>query len=503
MTRLSLIPLLLTALAAAEVPLPPAPVRLQIADPAAFDRALTGTWRAVLQGAPPPGEPVMAAWRQERIGMKLDDQWRRFTADLALDWGTLQKLQPKGLGLAILEVGQLEAVLVIETALAQLPLPLPQGTPRSHGGVAYHVVTPGAGDGSEDADRRMGLSWARTAGRLLLATSERALKLALDAGLKPAPPSSLPGLVALELDLTVLRKDRYFQREFPFPEGPESGTVRAALRLEQGQLVEVREGVGEDRPGVWSFHAPGAALAGWEPAGSAFWPAFRRGLLEPLPNLEDRPVPALTALPAVGEAVAEDRYGVDFRKPRTVYSGSAWEAGDLAAWGTLLEAHPVPHWGYWVDAGARRIVFPWPADQDVAFAERCRATAARRAGKATLVQVGDTREVRVGPDLTVLALRRTGPCLWVGPSAASLSSVPAPQAQEALVRWAQVDLEAVRAEGTRWASHEGAGSPEQVRVLSDRVLGLLGWIPATRALRVERRRTEGGWTERVHFLARP
>jgi hypothetical protein len=31
------------------------------------------------------------------------------------------------------------------------------------------------------------------------------------------------------------------------------------------------------------------------------------------------------------------------------------------------------------------------------------------------------------------------------------------------------------------------------------VLGLLGWIPGTRSVAVERRRTETGWSERVVF----
>ncbi len=495
-----LLPFLLTTLTAGEPPLPPAPVRLVILDPGRFDQALTGTYRAVLRGAPPEGDPVMAAWRKERIGSKLEDQWQRFTQDFSLDWDTLMKLQPTSLGLALLDVAQLEAVLVIETPLAKLPLPLPTGQARSHAGVAYSLVTAGAADGSEDVDRRMGLAWARTSGRLLLATSERALKLAIEAGLKPQSMGPLPGLVSLELDLKTLREDRYFKREFPFAAGPETGIVKAALRQEDGQFVEVREGSTESRGGVYRFQAPGATLAGWEPVGTEFWTAFRRGLLEPLPSLTDKPVPALTALPAAGEVPGENRYTVDFTRPKVVLSSTPWEAGDLAPWADLLKRNPVPHWGFWVEtSGVRRMVFPWPAEQDGAFAEHCRATAARRAGKASLVTVGDAREIRIGPDWPVLALRRTGACLWVGPNAAALAKVPAPTLEADLVRWAQLDLKAVRAEAPRWERVEGPARPEQVRPLSDRLLGLLGWMPRTTGLQVERRRTATGWTERVVF----
>ena len=62
-----------------------------------------------------------------------------------------------------------------------------------------------------------------------------------------------------------------------------------------------------------------------------------------------------------------------------------------------------------------------------------------------------------------------------------------------------MDLEAVRGEQDRWSKVEGPARPEAVRPLSDQVLGLLGWIPATRSLSVERRRTAAGWEERVVF----
>ena len=98
-----------------------------------------------------------------------------------------------------------------------------------------------------------------------------------------------------------------------------------------------------------------------------------------------------------------------------------------------------------------------------------------------------------------LALRRTGALLWVGASARDLKDMPQPKAEADLIRWAQVNLDAVRAESSRWAKVEGPARPEQMRPLSDRVLGLLGWMPSTRSIRVERHRTAAGWSETVTF----
>ena len=67
------------------------------------------------------------------------------------------------------------------------------------------------------------------------------------------------------------------------------------------------------------------------------------------------------------------------------------------------------------------------------------------------------------------------------------------------MRWARVDLGAARAEAERWGRVEGPAAPERVRAFSDRVLGLLGWMPSVRAISVERRQGEAGWTERVTF----
>ena len=492
---------LFTLQAQTPLPLPDGPVRLVIPDAAAFAAALKGSYRAILKGEPRADDPLVAAWRKTQVGTKLEDQWGRLSGDLPWTWEVIRKLQPKAVGLAILDVGHLEAVLVIETPLAQLPVTLPQGQRRTHGGVSYALVAAGAADGSEDKDRRLGLAWARLGGRLILATSERALQRAVDEALAGRGfKAPLPGLVSMELNLDTLRTDRYFRREFPFPEGPEKGRIRAALRLENGQMVEVREGANEPRKGVFSFPDAGFAAAGWQAEGEAFWPTFRRACLEPIPTLADEPVAALGPLPAAGPQAGEDRYAVDFTKPKVRAGGSRSEAGDLAPWKALLARLPVTSWGYAVTTdGARRMVFPWPANGDAEFLEACRATVARRAGRATVRKVGDVQELLVGPGLPALAVRRTGALLWVGASARDLKDLPEPKADVDLIRWAHVNLDAVRAESSRWAKVEGPARPEQVRPFSDRVLGLLGWMPTTRSLRVERHRRAAGWSETVTF----
>lgn len=484
-----------------KLPLPEAPVRMVIPDVPAFDAALAGSYRQFLRGAPASGDPLVSAWRKTQVGSKLEDQWAKFSGSLPLAWDEIRKLQPSSLGLALLEVGHLEAVLVLETPLAALPMAIPSGETKVHGGISYTLVVAGAGDNSEDPDRRMGLAWARTGPFIFFATSERALKLALDESLAGhGVASPMAGLVAMELDLDRLRKDRYFRREFLFPEGPETGKLRAALRQEGDHLVEVREGSHEPRQAVFTFDAPGAAAAGWEPEGTAFWPAFRRGLLEPIPSPLDRPLPSVRPLPATARATQEDRYLVDFTRPKLAEGAAPWEEGELAAWNTLLQRTPISSWGYWLDQdGTRRMVFAWPEAQDGAFLEACRSTLARRAGRTTVVKVGDAQELRVGPNLPALALRRTAGFLWVAPSAKALQSVPAPQAGGELIRWSRLDLASVRGEAARWAKVEGPARPEQVRPLSDRVLGLLGWIPATPSMSVERRKSATGWTEKVVF----
>ena len=507
MTRLAcraallLLPSAWAVLAAAPLPLPPAPLRLVIADGPAFDAALGGQFRAFLSGRAKADEPVTAAWRQSRVGSKLEAQWHALAKDLPWTWTELSRLRPRSLGLALLQVGHLEAVLVVDTPLAQLPFALPKGSPRQHEGVPYALVTRGAGDGVS-ADRRMGLAWARSGRLLFLATSERALLLALDQakagqGLEP----SLAGLAFLELDLDALRKDRYFQREFPFPGGPETGAVRAVLRRENGVLVELRQGAGGP-PGIaggaFRFEAR-AAAAGWEPDGATFWAAFRRGLLEPVPAPDEQPVPALANLPDASPG-EPGPYVEDFTKARPAAGTRAGEEGDLGPWKALLARQPIPGWGFLVGRdGVRRLALPWPEALDGEFLECCRATEARRAGAASVADRSGTREILVGPGLPALALRRSGPLLWLAPSARALQDLPEAKADPALVRWARLDLGASRAEAPRWAKVEGPARPETVRPLSDQVLGLLGWLPQVKALAVERRITQDGWEERVVF----
>jgi hypothetical protein len=160
----------------------------------------------------------------------------------------------------------------------------------------------------------------------------------------------------------------------------------------------------------------------------------------------------------------------------------------------------VGSWGYWVGRDStRRLVFAWPEAQDQAFLDACRGSIVRRAGPATVSNLGNVREIRVGAGFPALAIRRTGGFLWVASAAKDLQDVASPTPDAGLLRWARLDLAAVRAEAPRWAKVEGPPRPEQMRPLSDRVLGLLGWMPATTSIAVERRKSATGWTEKVQF----
>jgi hypothetical protein len=484
------------------LPLPAAPLRVVIPDVAAFDAALTGGYRRALTGRPEDGDPVTAAWRRSPVGSKLEAQWTLLSGDLPWTWDQILELRPRALSLALLSIGSLEAVLVVATPLAALPVAPPSGEAKAHGGIGYHLVAAGAADGSADPERRAGLAWSLHGGRLFLATSERALLLALDEALAghgfPAP---LPGLVSLDLDLDALRKDRYFRREFLFGDGREEGHVKAALRLERGHLVEIREGAGESGTAAFAFDAPGAIASAWEPDGTGLWPALRAALLEPWPALVDRPVPPFSALPSV-RRVNEGRYLLNLEKAPA--ADAAWEEGDLALWHTVSSGAPVPGFGMSLYPDEeRRLVFAWPADRQDALEKACRATIERRGGRVEVVDVGDAREFRVGPDLAVLAVRRAGAFVWLGRSAKALADVAAPRPAPEVVRWGRADLGTVRAEAVRWQKAEGPAAPERLRPLSDRVLGLLGWMPAITSIELERRRTSGGWTERLVFGTAP
>jgi hypothetical protein len=498
--RLAVGLLLLSEIAWAEkgMPLPPAPVRIVIPDAAAFDSSLTGAYRRALTGTPDEADPAVTGWRRSQVGAKLEDQWGKLAGDWPWTWSEIMALRPRRLGLALLDAGSLDAVLVIEGGASALPSPLAPGTAKAHGGVSYHVVARRSVGGAGEAERRTGFAWAQAGGRLFLATSEESLVLSLDemqAGRFFDPP--LAGLVSVDLDLAALRKDRYFRREFLFGAGEGAGHVAAALRLEEGGgLVEVREGQGDAGPEGVLFQAPHAAAAAWEPDGTTLLPALRAALLEPLPTRVDRPLVPIVPLPPV-MAASTDPYLVNLERPAA--AEAPWEEGEIAGWRALFQKSPVSGWGYSVDAdGARRLVFPWPERLDSELLSLCQASVARRAGSTTTTS-GETREIRVGSDLPALALRRTGGYMWLGRSAAELADAPTPTAAGDVVRWARVDLDSVRAEAARWGRAEGPAAPERIRPLSDRVLGLLGWMPETVSLRIERRRSAGGWTERVVF----
>lgn len=503
MTRASLLLVVLLALPASVpaadngLPLPPAPVRVVIPAVPAFEAALTGAYRQALTGELPEGNAVATAWRRTQVGSKLEAEWRKLGEDVAWTWSDVQKLRPSRLGLSLLSPGSLEAVLVVDTPLAALPSPLPAGEGKTHAGIAYSLVARGSGDGTDD-DRRMGLAWARHGGLLLLATSERALLLALDeaaAGRSFAP--ALPGVVSMALDMDALSQDRYFKREFLFPPTP-SGRVDAALRLEGGGLVEVRQGSGASEGAALVFSARGAMAAAWEPDAAGAWPAFRAALLEPGPELRDKPVPPLGPLPAAA-ALVEDRYLVNLEKP-PLRNDAPWEEGDVARGRELFARAGLRGFGYAVsEDGSRLMVFEWPQSLMADLDGACRATLHRRGGPVSAHDVQGATELRFGPDLPALAWKRSGPYVWFAASARRLGDVPAAKAEAEVVRWASLDLRAARAEGARWARAEGPASPESVRPFSDRILGILGWMPETSGLLVTRRRAASGWTERVEF----
>jgi hypothetical protein len=483
---------------AAGLPLPPAPVRVLIPDVGAFDVALTGAYRQAFLGEPAESDPVATAWLKTPVGTKLQAQWGKLAGDLPWSWADILKLKPRSLGLSLLSPGSLELVLVIDTPMA-VAAPLPAGKSQTtSAGAAYTLVARGAGDDVQ-GERRMGLAWAKDGSRLILATSERAMAMALDeaaAGRRFEP--RLAGVVSMELDLDALRKDRYFKREFLF-DAAGSGRVAAALRLDGGRLVEVREGVGETKGSALMFDTPGALAAAWESDGERLWPALRSGLLEPWPNLLAEPVPPRRPLPTARATEAEDRYLVNMGTP-PAGPKAPWQEGDLELWRQLAARQPVAGWGYRVGAdGSRLLVFEWPERAMPDLERACRATLERRGGVLDLQSVGDTREFRMGAGLPALALKRVGDRVWIGPSAAALTDVPAVHPEPDLVRWARLDLERVRSEGTRWSRAEGPENPETVRPFSDRILGLLGWMPATVSLSVERRQSPGGWTERIEF----
>lgn len=489
---------------AASLPLPEAPVLLLVDDVPALERALTAGFRKAVTGKLPEDDRAAAAWRRTRVGGKLEEQWELFAGDLRVDWSSIAALKPTALGLSLLSAGNLEAVLAIATPLAEVPWKLPAGTQKDHRGVPYRVVSPGAGDDAT-AERRMGLAWARTGGVLLLATSERALLLALDRSLSGARAEPGPaGFASVRLDLDALRKDLYFRREFLFDEGtkgPARGVVTAALRLEGGDLVEVREGTSRETGGAASWPTEGRRLrgAGWEPDVSRLLSALRGALLEPVPSPSERPGAVRRDLPSVG-GPGEDRYAVDFTRPGAA-PGELPSEAELPRWRQLLSEASLSGFGWELSAsGAPRLVLRLPRALDERFSALVQETLTRRSGGATR---GADGAVTVGPSLPALALRRTGDWLWVGTTAEELSGLPEPAPSAALARWGRLSLTGLDAERHVWAEAEGTFSPDVSRPFSDRLLGLLGWAPGVVAFSSERRVEGDRFTERVRFESRP
>ncbi len=497
--------------------LPPAFVRLSIPDVPAFDAALGGGFKNALYGTLSEGDGVALGFGQSQVGAKLQDQWSRFHGETALSFRTIMDLQTTSLALAILNVGHLEMVLVLETPLASLPDIFEEGTARIDHGRTCHLVRTGAADEGSDGETRMGLAWSRDAGRLIVTTSERAMKLALAAvegGTRFTP--RLDGLASLELDTEALQQDLYFKREFLFgslPTAAESrGKISAALRMESGRLVEVREGAltsAGQRGAV--FESKDAVASGWINDSSQLLAELRRGVLEPIPEPSLLPQLSIIPLPPSKAATAEDRYSTSIEVALPAAGGLAREGAEIDAWLALLSAQPVEGFGYVVTKSrARLLAIPWPKEKDADLVSLLDATLTRRGArlatspsKSPSTSTGDARQYLMGPALPVLAFKRAGEFIWIAPSAADLREAPGVSWSKDVLRFSKLDLAAVREEGKRWARIEGPASPDRVRPLSDRVLGLLGWMPAVRTLEVERRVTGAGFQERMIFGVAP
>ena len=491
------------------LPLPKAMIRLSISDVPAFDRALGGGFRNALQGTLPAEDGVAAGFRQSQVGAKLIDQWERFDGDAGLSFRTIVDLQTTALALAVLNIGHMEMVLVLETPAAALPDLLEEGTSRIASGRTYHLIRTGAADEGADGETRMGLAWAKDKGLVVLTTSERAMKLALEAiarGERFTP--TLTGLTSLELDMAALHSDLYFKRDFFFDTLADSaetrGILKAALRLEANRLVEVREGTiatsGSSKGAT--FEAPGALASGWINDGSRILAELRRGVLEPLPSPSMTPRLSVAPLPSAKSATAEDRYAVNIESAVAPAGGSLAESAEIEQWTALLASQNVAGFGYvTTKARSRLIAIPWPKERDADFSGLIEATLTRRGARLSPVSAGggEVREYRFGPNLPALAFRRAGDFLWIGRSPAEVRTAPAIAWNDALARFSKLDLTAVRGEARRWQSVEGPRSSESARPFSDRVLGLLGWMPTIRTFEVERRVTGSTFTERVTF----
>ena len=156
------------------LPLPAAMIRLAIQDVPAFDAAFGGGFKKALYGTLPEDDGVARGFAQSQVGAKLHDQWTRFRGDTALSFQTLLELQASSAALAVLNIGHMEMVLVLETPLAALPDIFEAGTSRIDSGRTYHLVRTGAADEGASGETRMGLAWSKDRGLLVITTSERA-----------------------------------------------------------------------------------------------------------------------------------------------------------------------------------------------------------------------------------------------------------------------------------------------------------------------------------------
>ncbi len=95
-------------------------IRLSIPDVPAFDAALGGGFKKALYGNLPNDDGVARGFGQSQVGAKLQDQWTRFRGETALSFETILELQASSAALAVLNIGHMEMVLVIETPLAAL-----------------------------------------------------------------------------------------------------------------------------------------------------------------------------------------------------------------------------------------------------------------------------------------------------------------------------------------------------------------------------------------------
>jgi hypothetical protein len=493
------------------LPLPAAMIRLAIPDVRAFDAALGGGFKKALYGTLAEDDGVARGFLQSQVGAKLQDQWTRFRGENALSFQTIKDLQATSLALAVLSIGNMEMVLVVRTPLAALPDIFEEGTSTIDHGRTYHLVRTGAADEGASGEARMGLVWSRDQGLLVIATSERAIKLALAAwsgGERFSP--KLAGLTSLELDMDLLQKDLYFKRDFLFGSVSEAadarGVIHAALRLEEGRLVEVREGnltqTGQ-RGAV--FEAPDAVASGWIGDPKDLLAELRRGVVEPLPAPGANPQIGVGPLPPAKAASADDRYATNIEVPRSEDGVLPNEAAELDVWRALLALKPAPGFGYLVmKTKARLLAMPWPKEKDAEFAALLEATLTRRGARLAASPSGpDGKLYLMGPGLPVLAYKRSGDFIWISPSLAELRTAPAVSWSSDVVRFSKLNLVAARGEASRWARVEGPRSSDTVRALSDRVLGLLGWMPSVRTLEVERRVAGNAFRERLVFGVAP